>query len=243
MDAAANRQGKLWLVGAVVALSFVGFVLGSGPHVDHQTAPSGASAHEPSSAPPARSNEELASDPWRRSESFSLQREMPAAAPNPQLRGEALTRRAERRAFLSAPPTIPHPVAQNSGTECRSCHERGAVIGDRIAPPMSHPVMAMCTQCHVPDTSVFATSKSVAATVASNFQPLARGPASYQYGPDSPPQVPHSRWMRQECGSCHGPLGHPGLQTSHPERQSCEQCHTSSALANQLFTSQVFERE
>lgn len=233
MEETPTSQRRVWLVTIVVALSFVGFSLGSRPRVSETQAALSAPKTSSTAAAPARTNAELVASPWRHSTSLALTGNRPPPAPLPGERQNALEKRKERRAFSSAPPTIPHPVSQNSGTECRSCHEHGAVIGTRVAPQMSHPLMTMCTQCHVPETSIFATADSAAATVASDFEALETGAPTYQYGPETPPQVPHSKWMRQECASCHGPLGHPGLQTAHPDRQSCEQCHTSSAGTNQ----------
>jgi len=35
--------------------------------------------------------------------------------------------------------------------------------------------------------------------------------------------------MRQDCTSCHGVTGLPGLRTPHPERFNCQQCHAQRA--------------
>jgi nitrate reductase (cytochrome), electron transfer subunit len=228
---------RAWLIGAVVATSFIGFFFGV------RTRPPPAAfdqvdASRPSSAPPARSHEELAANPWRPNRATWIPHALPDRVPvttrDPQALAATLLRRAERRAFDGAPPTIPHPVSQASGVECRACHEHGAMVAGRIAPAMSHPVMPMCTQCHVPETTALGVqSTSAAATVGSDFMGYRLQTGSTRYGPDAPPQPNHPRFMRENCLACHGAGGSPGLQTSHPDRLVCEQCHPTDALLDQ----------
>lgn len=144
----------------------------------------------------------------------------------------ALDARAQRRAFDGAPPTVPHPIEQQSADACLACHEKGLLAGSRRAPAISHRAFVSCTQCHVE-----AREPSVAppdpADVASAFVGLASPTAGARAFEGAPPTMPHPSWMRERCGSCHGPSAHPGLQTSHLARRSCEQCHAPAAIFDQ----------
>lgn len=145
---------------------------------------------------------------------------------------EARVTRAARRAYDGAPPRIPHAIDQRTSASCLACHEDGLVIADHVAPKMSHPVYNNCTQCHVRDgeTGVEAANFPAEYPTGRVHPPentfVGLAPHSGQrFLPDSPPVMPHSLTNRQECTSCHGPLGTPGLRTTHPERRNCEQCH------------------
>jgi cytochrome c-type protein NapB len=136
---------------------------------------------------------------------------------------EALARREARRAFDGAPPITPHPTPPLGVAACLACHEQGALIGDKRAARMSHPLYANCTQCHVevtqPDTKQFWEN---------TFQALRPKPAERAF-PGAPPALPHPAWMRNDCQSCHGPAGPAPLRTTHPERLNCVQCHALSS--------------
>src|SRR5262249_32598426 len=55
--------------------------------------------------------------------------------------------------------------------------------------------------------------------------------------PGSPPPIPHSLEMRENCRACHaGPGAVDELRTSHPERVSCRQCHVLGAAAAEAFS-------
>lgn len=141
----------------------------------------------------------------------------PKAPPDAVQRDNARTSRNERRAFEGAPPLIPHPTLQQGVASCLACHEKGMVVGKKIAAKMSHPAYLNCTQCHVeagPESLTdFAMSKS----------------GSDRAFDSAPPALPHPVWMRENCLSCHGPKGLAGLRTTHPERTSCLQCHAPVA--------------
>lgn len=136
-------------------------------------------------------------------------------------------RREARRAFDGAPPIVPHPIDQHSAASCLQCHAQATQIGSIVAPAMSHPEYSSCTQCHVSDKglgSTWNTSEFDLHTgnqFTGKHQPT-KGQRAY---PDAPPTIPHTVHMRQNCISCHGPLGTSPLVTTHPERQSCTQCH------------------
>jgi len=146
--------------------------------------------------------------------------------------------RAERRAYDGAPPTIGH---ENFGIECSSCHSKEgmSVEGVGFAPPMPHEqtdgmsAISRCRQCHV-------FVQTDALFVSSNFsglrQDLRRGS---RLSDASPPVMPHSKFMRENCLACHsGPAAREEIRTSHPERARCSQCHVS-VQSRSTFLSQL----
>lgn len=149
--------------------------------------------------------------------------------------------REQRRAYDGAPPTIPHPVNESTGA-CVECHIDGIQLGELVAPVMSHQMLGSCTQCHVraaidwpwADTAMLTTSTFQGARSAEE-----RGDIVAVPWPTAPPVTPHSTWMRSNCASCHGPLGHAALRTPHPERASCQQCHVPSAVLDQRAAADV----
>ncbi len=147
----------------------------------------------------------------------------------------SLAKRASRRAFDGAPPTIPHAIDERTQPNCLVCHERGAKVGDRIAPMMGHRPLSSCTQCHAPSAAARpawlrealeqlpAAPEETTLTARATVEEFGgRGARAY---PHAPPALPHTRFMRERCESCHGVTGSVGLRTSHPVRQSCQQCH------------------
>jgi len=155
----------------------------------------------------------------------------------------ARAKRAARRAYDGAPPRIPHAIDQRTSSACLACHENGLVIADHVAPKMSHPVYSNCTQCHVRDGETGIESADFPGEYGTgrvhppenSFVGLASH-AGQRFLPSSPPMMPHPLINRQECASCHGPLGTPGLRTTHPERQNCEQCHAPGpSLVQEIF--------
>ena len=134
----------------------------------------------------------------------------------------------ERRAYDGAPPVIPHSADFGKGTtSCVDCHLQGMRLGQRVARPMSHPVLLACEQCHVE-----AAHSWLEATPAPENEFVGRAlPAARDTNKVSatgaPPTIPHALWMRGNCLACHGAFGFTELQTSHPERANCVQCHVS----------------
>jgi cytochrome c-type protein NapB len=156
------------------------------------------------------------------------------AAVTDTARAAALARRAERRAYDGAPPTIPHPIAQMASPNCLTCHARGMNIGTRTAPAICHEVHASCTQCHVvSERPMPSTALEGGPPFADNsFVGLEAPTHGERASPVAPPTIPHATRMRSECRSCHGVLAE-GLRTSHPWRESCVQCHAPSAALDQ----------
>ncbi len=164
---------------------------------------------------------------------LSSGRALPAATspPNPADKRDSLAARAERRAFNGAPPVIPHPIDQRSPASCLACHADGLVVGDRVAPKVPHERFESCTQCHVESRSAPFEPELLAENSFDGIAAPLEGSRAYA---GAPPVLPHTTWMRDDCRSCHGPLGLPGMRCSHPERLSCRQCHASSAVLDRV---------
>ncbi len=136
-----------------------------------------------------------------------------------------------------APPTIPHPVEQQTDANCLACHGNGMKIGERIASRMSHALLSNCTQCHIATPSLpFATARE---SIESEFVGVYRAGVGARAWTGAPPAIPHSTWMRQECASCHGLVARPGLRTTHIWRTNCTQCHAPSATLDQAAAGSV----
>ncbi|MEN9577054.1 MAG: diheme cytochrome precursor [Pseudomonadota bacterium] len=161
----------------------------------------------------------------------ALPASMAPVSRSPEDRDAALQQRASRRAFNGAPPVIPHVVDQQAEPNCLVCHQTGMVIDGKTAPAVSHPPFASCLQCHVVAS---APSGLTASEFAGNsFSSVGFAHQGGRAWSGAPPVVPHSSWMRNECGSCHGVSGRLGIRTTHPSRQSCVQCHALSADLDQ----------
>ncbi len=161
---------------------------------------------------------------------------VPSTAPtenmSPEERERAIAAREVRRAFDGAPPTIPHAIDEIDLPSCVACHQEGAKVGELIAPKMSHPAYASCTQCHAPTVDRLAVGKLM--TPAENdFVGLRRAGDGERAFKGAPPTIPHPTRMREQCDSCHGPTGQHGLKTPHPYQVSCTQCHAPSADRDQ----------
>lgn len=220
---------------ALAGLAGIGFLVGTGnaptlenPLVPHTTVEDG-------SAPPARTYSELRAGPPASGHDWTRERDKLAVQdPGDGTKDDALAERATRRAYDGAPPTVPHPVAQQAASECLACHQDGLRARDRLATAMPHSDYASCTQCHVVmETPMPGAALPPDATFAANsFQGLAspyEGPRAWSI---APPQVPHHTQMRENCVSCHGPNGQSPMQSSHPDRQECSQCHAAPAAAD-----------
>ncbi|CAN94864.1 diheme cytochrome C precursor [Sorangium cellulosum So ce56] len=147
-------------------------------------------------------------------------------------REAALERRASRRAYDGAPPTIPHRIEQLGAPDCLSCHERGLRVANLTAPRMSHRRYESCTQCHVvsADPRPLAETPPPPDNTFAGMPSPRRGARAYE---GAPPTIPHPTLMRSECASCHGVHGALGIRSTHPYRQSCTQCHAPSAELDQ----------
>ena len=145
----------------------------------------------------------------------------------------------ENRAFHGAPPTIPHQIEEGGiGSQaCLKCHENGGFV-DRFkayTPVTPHPDKANCVQCHV-------QVKSKSFFVPSGWVRNSTPEIGNQALEGSPPTVPHSLQLRENCLSCHaGPSAVKEIRTTHPNRINCRQCH----VINEKKTTDIgtFKRE
>lgn len=140
--------------------------------------------------------------------------------------------RAKRRAYDGAPPVIAH---KPFGAACTNCHTMKGVNlpGVGFAPPMPHgKTLGMidtktCTQCHVWKQTDNVWKHS---TFVGLRQDLRRGKQGFF---TSPPVIPHSFQMRENCVACHsGPAAREEIRCSHPERPMCSQCHVPRTTPN-----------
>ena len=135
--------------------------------------------------------------------------------------------RRKRRAFLGAPPTIPHKL--ETLDLCGNCHDVGASLREGIAPMRPHFNLANCTQCHVEAVNQrFGKVVDSPNTFRGQPEPLG-GPRAFI---GAPPAVPHPIALRTKCLACHGQFGLPAIRTPHPERADCRQCHVSFATSD-----------
>jgi len=153
-----------------------------------------------------------------------------AAMPREPNKKRTLAVYYSRRGALGEPPFIPHPVpwSDESGQTCLACHIAGgwAPPFNAYTPVTPHPDMVPCQSCHEPQKGP-AKSPSF---------PLPRLQGASK--PGSPPPIPHSLEMRENCIACHaGPGAVDELRTSHPERGACQTCHKVVASSGEASAS------
>lgn len=226
-NAESPLSQRLVTVIFAVGLAIVGFIVGTRPASKLLRSKPQRAAKRPASA--ARSYTQLRSDRARRTRAGELgilvaavPTAVPKAAPTAAQRKATLKARAERRAYSGAPPVIPHGISQKSSASCLTCHRNGAVVAGKIAPRISHPEYASCTQCHVVSQGM---GRRNVPNVGNTFHGTLTAGRGTRTGIGAPPTIPHSTWMRSNCLACHGPAGKAGLRTTHPQRKSCRQCH------------------
>jgi len=145
----------------------------------------------------------------------------------------------DNRAFHGAPPTIPHQIEEGGigSKACLKCHENGGFVDQFKAytPVTPHPDKSNCVQCHV-------QVKSISFFVPSGWVRNSTPEIGNQALKGSPPTVPHSLQLRENCLSCHaGPSAVKEIRTTHPNRINCRQCH----VINEKKTKDIgsFKRE
>jgi len=132
------------------------------------------------------------------------------------------------RAYYGAPPSIPHNVKDErnmGGNSCLKCHENGGFVEKlkAYAPITPHPEMVNCRQCHVPQQTQIVFKKT---NFIKGSLPLV---GTHNALAGSPPVIPHSLQMRENCLACHaGPSAPKEIRVTHPERINCRQCHVSN---------------
>ena len=130
------------------------------------------------------------------------------------------------RQYPGSPPRIPHEVDltfSGKETDCLSCHEQGGYSPEygKFAPVTPHPENTLCYQCHVQVT----TEELFVETEWESTQPPQLGRSALG---GSPPPVPHSLQLRENCVACHtGPGAVVEIRISHANRGDCRQCHAT----------------
>jgi nitrate reductase (cytochrome), electron transfer subunit len=130
----------------------------------------------------------------------------------------------ELRQYPGSPPRVPHdvPLSFSGDTlRCLSCHGRGGydVNQDAYAPVTPHPEYENCSQCHVPQR----TEKLFVETEWQSINPPTLGQSEMG---GSPPPIPHSLQIREDCIACHtGPAAVAEIRVEHGSRGNCRQCH------------------
>ncbi len=128
------------------------------------------------------------------------------------------------RQYPGSPPRIPHSVKPSFSadpTDCLSCHGRGGYVSElkAYAPVTPHPENELCYQCHLP----VLTNKLFVETNWQSINPPLLGRS--QLG-GSPPAIPHSLQLREDCIACHsGPAAVAEIRVEHASRGNCRQCH------------------
>jgi len=145
-----------------------------------------------------------------------------------------------RREYLGAPPPIPHDVDADMElpNRCNVCHERGGFVErfNAFTPLTPHPQYENCMQCHVPEQR----HDLFRPTAWQSVQPPKLQRSAL---PGSPPPIPHTLQLRDDCLSCHaGPAAPIEIRTSHPERENCVQCHVAAEPETLLDGSVGFMR-
>jgi cytochrome c-type protein NapB len=130
----------------------------------------------------------------------------------------------ELRQYPGSPPKVPHKVSPSFSGEfenCIACHGRGGydVEQDAYAPVTPHPENELCYQCHVPKM----TDTLFVDIDWQSVPPPKLG--NSQLG-GSPPPIPHSLQLRDDCIACHaGPAAVAEIRVDHATRGNCRQCH------------------
>ncbi len=137
--------------------------------------------------------------------------------------------RAERRAFYTAPPVIPHEVAPNKAGECQFCHEEVKKTPNGISVKTPHPEHSNCFQCHVVNQSELGAPEDAR---TSGFEGLIEPHHDVVGKRAAPPTIPHRMALRENCKSCHDPENpYRAQRTPHAGRAQCIQCHVTNRSA------------
>lgn len=170
---------------------------------------------------------------------FMAQQHTPTGNLTSDSGGRTLTQYYELRQYPGSPPRIPHEVDLTfSGNEsdCLSCHEKGGYSPEHNAftPVTPHPEYSLCTQCHaqVLTREMF---------VESNWQSVAPPRLGLSFLSNSPPAIPHTLQLRENCIACHtGPGAVVEIRIDHAARGDCRQCHAAVSQSRPLT---AFERD
>ncbi len=141
----------------------------------------------------------------------------------------------ELRQYPGSPPQIPHEVAPSfSGEEpeCLSCHANGGYSQEfgKFIPVTPHPEQVLCYQCH-------AKPQTEKLFVESKWQSIATPRLGRSFLSSSPPPIPHSLQLRENCIACHtGPGAVAEIRVAHADRGNCRQCHVPDVQTTPIAT-------
>ncbi|MFT5729923.1 MAG: cytochrome c-type protein NapB [Desulforhopalus sp.] len=142
------------------------------------------------------------------------------------------------RQYPGSPPRIPHTVDlsfSDNETDCLSCHLKGGYSQEfgKFVPVTPHPENTLCYQCHV-------QVQTEELFVNTDWQSILPPRLGQSFLSNSPPPVPHSLQLRENCIACHtGPAAVEEIRVNHAARGDCRQCH---ATIVQTATIQKFKR-
>ncbi len=169
---------------------------------------------------------------------FNAQRATPEINLTADSGGRNLSNFYSLRQYPGSPPRIPHPVDltfSGNETDCLSCHEKGGYSQEfgKFAPVTPHPENTLCYQCH-------AQVQTEELFVKSEWQSIQPPRLGQSFLSSSPPPVPHSLQLRENCIACHtGPGAVEEIRVTHAGRGDCRQCH---ATVVQTAILQMFKR-
>lgn len=162
------------------------------------------------------------------------------AAPRRRRGAPAQVDRSERRAFYTAPPTIPHSIEgfERDNKKCLSCHTKEKRLGRRMSMRTPHPELSNCLQCHVADSGPLVMMPAQSrilpqwAQGENTFEGLSEPKKGERLYPSAPPTIPHRIFMRENCAGCHTTRNpNKEMRLSHPYRRNCQQCHVAQKEA------------
>lgn len=154
---------------------------------------------------------------------------------NANAREDFVEKRASLRAYIGAPPAIPHPVVSNSTANCLNCHGKGVIFDkdavvfgmrNAVAKITPHPGWVNCQQCHVAQNDVSPFRENTFTTF--HLAHPAKGKkAAGAEEEGTPPKMPHQKENRENCPICHlSKTADPSIVPKHGPRDGCEFCHT-----------------
>ncbi|MBU1566534.1 MAG: nitrate reductase cytochrome c-type subunit [Proteobacteria bacterium] len=150
------------------------------------------------------------------------------AVPEPYLAADSGDRNLagfyELRQYPGSPPRIPHAADitfSGNARDCLACHAKGGYSAEfaKYIPVTPHPENSLCYQCHVQKV----TDERF---VQSTWQSITPPRLGLSFLASSPPSIPHSLQLRENCIACHtGPAAVVEIRVSHASRGNCRQCH------------------
>lgn len=143
----------------------------------------------------------------------------------------------ELRQYPGSPPRIPHSVPfffRDDTADCLACHGKGGYDArqNTYIPVTPHPENENCLQCHMP-------RRTDTLFVETDWQSISPPKLGRSQLGGSPPPIPHSLQLREDCIACHtGPGAVAEIRVEHASRGNCRQCHVPMVATEPLSTFQ-----